>query len=51
MIVAADYSKIGRESFSYIDEAARADVLITNSEAARAELDVLRELVADIRLV
>lgn len=51
VIVAADYSKIGRESFSYIDEAARADLLITNPEAARAELEALGELVADIRLV
>lgn len=51
VIVAADDSKVGRESFSHIDEAGRADLLITNPEAAHTELDALRELVAEIRLV
>jgi DeoR family fructose operon transcriptional repressor len=41
VIVAADYTKIGREGFTYIDSIENIDVLITDSEADEKELEKL----------
>ncbi len=50
-IVVADYTKIGRSSFAYIDSIENADVLITNQEANRDEIKLIKEKGIETRLV
>ncbi len=50
-IVATDYSKIGRTSFAYIDSVDQADVLVTNQNANREEIEFIKEKGVEIRLV
>ncbi len=42
-IVLADYTKIGRSSFSNIGQISDIDVLVTNREASKNELEQIRE--------
>ena len=42
-IVAADYSKIGAESFSYVADIDHVDCLVTNSNANAATLQKLQD--------
>ena len=41
VLVAADYTKIGREGFAYIDSAEKIDIIVTDELAEQAELDSL----------
>lgn len=50
-IVATDYSKIGRTSFAYIDSVDQADVLVTNQNANREEIEFIKDKGVEIRLV
>jgi DeoR/GlpR family transcriptional regulator of sugar metabolism len=44
VIVAADYTKIGREGFAFIDSIKNIDVLVTDEKAEKDELDKLSGL-------
>lgn len=50
-IVVADYSKIGRASFTHIDSLESTDLLITNSTANQEEIQAIREKGVEVRLV
>lgn len=50
-IVVADYSKIGRESFSHIASTDMIDYLITNNSANRQELDKIETKGVEVKLV
>ena len=50
-IIVADYSKIGRESFSNIASIEMIDYLITNNSANREELDKIEEKGVEVKLV
>lgn len=50
-IIVADYSKIGRTSFAYIDSINNADVLVTNQNANQDEINSIKEKGVEIRLV
>lgn len=50
-IVVADYSKIGRTSFTYIDSIDHIDTLITNQNANQDEIGLIGEKGVEIRLV
>lgn len=50
-IVVADYSKIGRASFAYIDSIDNLDILVTNKNVNRDELNSIREKGVEIRQV
>ena len=50
-IVVADYTKVGRASFSHIESIDRIDCLITNENANKDELDAIKEKGIEIRLV
>jgi DeoR family fructose operon transcriptional repressor len=50
-IVVADYTKIGRESFTYIDSINNVDYVITNRNANANELEIIKENGVEIRLV
>jgi DeoR/GlpR family transcriptional regulator of sugar metabolism len=41
VLVAADYTKIGREGFAFIDSAEKADILVTDDGAQRKETEKL----------
>jgi len=49
-IVVADYTKIGRASFSYIDAIECVDLLITNRKAGSEEIKAIIERGAEVRL-
>ena len=50
-IVVADYSKIGRSSFAYIDSIDNLDVLVTNQNANQDELNLIKGKGVEIRCV
>ena len=50
-IVVADYTKIGRASFSHIEAVDKIDCLITNYNANKDEIEAFREKGIEIRLV
>lgn len=50
-IVVADYSKIGRSSFAHIEDIGKIDFLISNKNANKDELELIREQGVEIRLV
>jgi DeoR/GlpR family transcriptional regulator of sugar metabolism len=50
-IVVADYTKIGRESFAYIDSIEKVDYLITDSNASSNEVEMLREYGIEVKVV
>jgi Transcriptional regulators of sugar metabolism len=50
-IVVADYSKIGRTSFTHIDALENSDILITNQNANQEEVQAIREKGVEIKLV
>ena len=50
-IIVADYTKIGRESFAYIDSINNVDYVITNRNANANELEIIKENGVEIRLV
>lgn len=50
-IVVADYSKIGRTSFAYIDSIDNVEVLVTNQKANQDEINSIKEKGVEIRLV
>ena len=50
-IIAADFTKIGRTSFAYIDSIDSADILVTNCKANQEEIALIRERNIDIMLV
>lgn len=49
-IVAADFSKIGAESFSYVTDISQVDCLVTNASANTGELQKLRDAGIEICL-
>ena len=51
IIVVADYTKIGRTSFSYIKSIEGLDILITDKKADREELNKIAKKNIEIRLV
>ena len=50
-IIAADFTKIGRTSFAYIDSIKSADILVTNLKANQDEIGMIKEKEIDIKLV
>lgn len=50
-IVVADYTKIGRASFAYIEDIDRIDCLISNQKASKEEVEAVREKGVEVRLV
>ncbi|MDO8685792.1 MAG: DeoR/GlpR family DNA-binding transcription regulator, partial [Clostridiales bacterium] len=50
-IVVADYSKIGRASFSHIESIDKIDCLISNQNANKDEIEAIKEKGIEIRLV
>lgn len=50
-IIVADYSKIGRSSFTFISPIENADIIITNQKSNQTELDLIREKGVEIKLV
>ena len=48
IIVVADYTKIGRESFAFVNEATCIDCIVTNNSAPAAELEKLAALGIEI---
>jgi len=50
-IVAADYSKIGRESFSFVSHISAVDCIITNANANEEEVNDIRSGGIEVRLV
>ncbi len=50
-IVVADYTKIGRTSFANIASLEGIDILVTNKNANKEEIQKLREMGVEIRLV
>jgi DeoR/GlpR family transcriptional regulator of sugar metabolism len=50
-IVVADYTKIGRANFSQIERMEKIDCLVTNHNANRDEVEAIRELGVEVRLV
>ncbi len=49
VVVAADYTKVGREGFAHIDSASKANILITDSQAEKGELEKLSSILEVIR--
>lgn len=50
-ILVADYSKIGRANFSQIEEIHQIDLLISNHNASKDEIEAIREAGVEVRLV
>ncbi len=50
-IVVADYTKIGRTSFANIASLEGIDILVTNKNANKDEIQKLRDMGVEIRLV
>ena len=49
-IVAADFSKIGRVSFAYIDSIENVDVVVTNTKANKEEIELIRKKGVEVKL-
>ncbi len=50
-IVVADFTKIGRTSFAYIDAISNVDVIVTNGMANGTEIHLIQEYGVEVKLV